>query len=232
MDKLPIKRALGLQWDTKTDTFGVKVALLSKQMNDDTRRGCLSTTSSTFDPLGMIGPVLLPAKRVMQKTWQFKLHWDERLPEELLKGWKKWKEELVLLNHVKIPHCYFHSSCPTLALFQLHHFRDASEIGYGTVSYLRKQAEDGTVQCSFIMAKSRTAPLQYVSVPRLELQAVTIAVRVHGLILKEIDLGISSSFFWTDSRITLQYINNDSRRFKTYLANRSAEIRNASQPNQ
>ena len=137
----------------------MKVALSSKQMNDDTRRGCLSTISSTFDPLGMIGPVLLPAKRVMQKTWQFKLHWDERLPEELLKGWKKWKEELVLLNHVKILGCYFYSGCPTNASFQLHHFSDASEIGYGTVSYLRKQAEDGTVQCSFIMAKSRTAPL-------------------------------------------------------------------------
>lgn len=86
LDKLPAERALGLQWNTETDTFGMKVALFSKQMDDDTRRGCLSTISSTFDPLGMIGPVLLPAKRVMQKTWQFKLHWDERLLEELLKG--------------------------------------------------------------------------------------------------------------------------------------------------
>ena len=68
LDKLPIERALRLQWDTKTDTFGVKVALYSKQMNNDARRGCLSTISSKFDPLEMIGPVLLPTKRVMQKT--------------------------------------------------------------------------------------------------------------------------------------------------------------------
>jgi len=58
------------------------------------------------------------------------------------------------------------------------------------------------VKCSFIIAKSRTAPLQYVSVPRLGLQAASIAVRVHGMILKEIDLNISSTFFWTDSKIT------------------------------
>ena len=95
----------------------------------------------------------------------------------------------------------------------MHHFSDAPEHGYGTVSYLRKEAEDGTVSCSFIMAKSRTAPLQYVSVPRLELQAVPIAVRVHAMILKEIDLNISLTFFWTDSKITLQYINNESRTF-------------------
>ena len=69
------------------------------------------------------------------------------------------------------------------------------------------------------MAKSRTAPLQHVSVPRLELQAATIAVHDHAMILKEIDLNISLTFFWTDSKITLQYINNVSRRFKTYVPN-------------
>ena len=83
LDNFPIQRALGLQWDTETDTFGVNVSLSPK--NDGTRRG-LSTISSTFDPLGMIAPVLLPAKRVMQKTWRLKLDWDEKLPEDLLQG--------------------------------------------------------------------------------------------------------------------------------------------------
>ena len=68
--------------------------------------------------------------------------------------------------------------------------------------------------------------------PRLELQATTTVVRVYGLISKEIDLTISSAFFWTDSRVTLQYINNDCRRFKTYVANRVAEIRDVTQPSQ
>ena len=159
LNKLPIERALGLQWDTETDTFGVIVLQTPTEMNDDTRRGCMSTLSSTFDPLGMISPILLSAERVMQKTWQLKLHWDETLPEELPKGWKKWKVELVHLNCVKVPQCYFEGGCLTNASFQLHHFSDASEFGYGTVSYLRKEADDGTVQYSFVMAKSRTAPL-------------------------------------------------------------------------
>ena len=41
---------------------------------------------------------------------------------------------------------------------------------------------------------------------------------------------IASTSFWTDSKITLQYINNESRRFKTYVANRVAEIRDTSHP--
>ena len=83
--------------------------------------------------------------------------------------------------------------------------------------YLRRGTVDGRVDHSFIMAKSRTAPLQFVPVQRLELQAATITVRMHRLILKEIDLVMSASFFWTDLKITLQYINNETHRFKTYV---------------
>ena len=103
-----------------------------------------------------------------------------------------------------IPRCYFPGGCLLDATFQLHHFSDASEVGYGTVLYLRRETADGRVDCTFIMAKSRTTPLQFVSVPTLELQAATIAVRMHRLILKEIDLVMSASIFWTDSKITLQ----------------------------
>ena len=130
-----------------------------------------------------------------------------------------------------IPRCYFPGGCSLNATFQLNHLSDASEVGYGTVSYLRREAVYGRVDCSFsIMAKSRTVPLQFVSMPRLELQAATIAVRIYRLILKEIDLVMSASFFWTDSKVTLQYINNETRRFKTYVSNTVAEIRDASQP--
>ena len=232
LDKLPSDKALGVQWNIEDDTFGVKVPVVQGRQGDNTRRGCLSTMSSMFDPLGIVSPVLLSAKRVMQRTWQLQLRWDEELPEDLLKGWRSWKTDLKLLNELNIPRCYFAEGCIDSSSLQLHHFCDASEIGYGTVSYLRKESNDGSVECALVMAKSRTAPLQYVSIPRLELQAATVAVRMHRLIVKEIDLTISSTTFWTDSNITLQYINNESRRFKTYVANRVAEIREISQPTQ
>ena len=69
LDKLPIERALGQQRNIDTDTFVVKTSPPSARRGNDTRRRCLSTLSSIFDPFGMIGPVQLPAKRVLQKTW-------------------------------------------------------------------------------------------------------------------------------------------------------------------
>ena len=100
----------------------------------------------------------------------------------------KWKGDLRLLSQVSVPRCFFRNGCSSDANFQLHHFSDASEHGYGAALYLRKLSADSVVQCSLVMAKSRTAPLQYVSVPRLELQAATIAIQLHRLIMKEIDL--------------------------------------------
>jgi len=36
LDKLPFESALGQQWDTETDSLGVKVSPFPKQLNEDT----------------------------------------------------------------------------------------------------------------------------------------------------------------------------------------------------
>ncbi|XP_064638304.1 uncharacterized protein LOC135494320 [Lineus longissimus] len=196
----------------------------------NTRRGCLSDVSSLYDPLGMVGPVTLHAKRILQMTSKLNVGWDEQLPDVLLSSWLKWKVSLSGRGELRIPRSYFPEETPVS--IELHHFGDASEEGYGTVSYLRKVKDDGTAHCSFVMAKGRTAPSVFVSVPRLELQAAVVASRVDRHIRRELDLEVDRVAFWTDSRIILQYIRNESMRFKTYVANRVTEIRDSSRPDQ
>ncbi|XP_064629286.1 uncharacterized protein LOC135488575 [Lineus longissimus] len=224
---LPTERALGITWDVASDTLSVKVAEMNQP---NTRRGCLSDVSSLYDPLKMVGPVTLPAKRILKMTSKLNVGWDEQLPDVLLSSWLKWKVSLRGLGELRIPRCYFPEETPVS--IELHHFGDASEVGYGTVSYLRKVKDDGTAHCSFVMAKGRTAPSVFVSVPRLELQAAVVASRVDRLIRRELDVEVDRVVFWTDSRITLQYIRNESMRFKTYVANRVTEIRDSSRPDQ
>ena len=151
--------ALGVRWDIKSDTLGITVT----SMDDaNTRRGCLSPASSHYDPFGLVGPVPLVAKRVLRMSWKLKLAWDDTFTGKLLEARVQWEANLSDLGGIRIPRCYF--SLEGLALMELHHFTDASDIGYGTVSYLRKIDEDVQIECCFIMAGKKsysTFPICY-----------------------------------------------------------------------
>ena len=67
LSQLPISRALGLHWDAASDTLQFKVVSTNKP---PTKRGILSTVSSLFDPLGFLGPFLLPVKFILQELWK------------------------------------------------------------------------------------------------------------------------------------------------------------------
>ena len=82
------------------------------------------------------------------------------------------------------------------------------------------------------MAKSRLAPLKTMTIPRLELAAAALAVNVDGALQRELDLKLEKSVFWTDSTIVLCYINNASKHFQTYVANRVAVIHGGSTTDQ
>ena len=59
----------------------------------------------------------------------------------------------------------------------LHHFSDASQDGYGQVTYLRILDEKGYIKCSLVMAKSRVAPTKFVSIARLSIKVSTMLRR-------------------------------------------------------
>ena len=59
----PIERALGVQWNVLSDTFGFSVVVKDRPT---TRRGILSIVSSVYDPLGFVAPFILTAKLILQ----------------------------------------------------------------------------------------------------------------------------------------------------------------------
>ena len=70
------------------------------------------------------------------------------------------------------------------------------------------------------------------SIPRLELAAAVVAVKLNCLIRSELEYPIHDTIYWTDSTVVLQYIHNESRRFHTFVANRVAMIHEESTPRQ
>ena len=75
---------------------------------------------------------------------------------------------------------------------QLHHFADASEIGYGSVSYLCLVNACNAAHCYFLCAKSRVAPLKMITIPRLELSAAVTAVKQDRLLKRELKISVNA----------------------------------------
>lgn len=220
-DSLLIERALGVQWCIQTDQFKFHVNIQQKPL---TRRGILSMMSSVYDPLGMLSPVILPARNVLQELCRLRTGWDDVVPDHFALQWSKWMEELHQLTDFGVDRCFKPPEFGDTVEARLHHFSDASETGYGTVTYLVQKNSSDQVHCSFVLGKSRVVPLKPMTIPRLELTAATLAVKVDVLLRKELQLPLSDSKFWTDSTAVLKYIANENIRFKTFVANRVATI--------
>ena len=102
LDELPVERALGVRWYPESDELGFTIKELDRP---ETKRGVLSTVCSLYDPLGMAGPVVLQAKKLLQDLWRAKVDWDEPLADTSLKRWREWKDNLQTMADVRIPRC-------------------------------------------------------------------------------------------------------------------------------
>ena len=228
-EKLPIERALGVLWDVQSDTFKFKINMKEKP---PTRRGLLSMVSSIYDPLGFVGPYVLLAKMLFQELCRRKVGWDDRMSQDVLDQWLRWLQDLPLLEQFSLPPCVRPPDFGTVVLCQLHHFSDASEKGYGAVTYLRMVDDLGGVYCCLLMSKSKLTPLKIKTIPRLELAVAVVSVKLEKLMRQQLEIPVHESLFWTDSMIVLNYIMNQDKRFHTFVANRVAAIQEVSQPSQ
>lgn len=229
LGELHIERALGVQWCVETDEFQFRVVV---KENPLTRRGVLSTVASVYDPLGFVAPFILVGKQILQTLCRDKVSWDEDLPDHILPQWESWLKDLPHLAALKIPRSYLSSSFGDVKRYELHNFSDASLNGYGACSYLRAISETGHISCSLVMGKARVAPTKLTTIPRLELSSAVTSVRNGDVVKRELEIENLQECYWTDSKVVLGYVNNDAKRFHTFVANRIQRIRSSTNPEQ
>ena len=225
-DKLPYEKTLGVRWNIDSDVFTFSVNAKEKPA---TRRGILSVASALYDPLGLVAPVSLIPKLMLQDFCRAGLDWDDKISDEQEAQWHDWLDSLHNLSNLSIDRCFKPEEFNEDAVVELHHFADGSEKAYGAASYLRIY-DANQVRCSLVIGKARLAPIKTISIPRLELSAAVVAVRLHKFIMEELDLKVNKTVFWSDSVSTIQYIRNRTKRFKTFIANRLAIIHDVTKP--
>ena len=87
----------------------------------------------------------------------------------------------------------------------------------------------GEIHTSFIMGKARLTTLNSVSTPRLEPLAATLAVKVQRTVKHELGLIYDDVYYWTVSTTVLYYLGNQEKRYKIFVTNRVAAIRDNSE---
>ncbi|XP_053686442.1 uncharacterized protein LOC128735982 [Sabethes cyaneus] len=205
-------KMLGLQWDTRNDQF--RYFFQSVEYNVPmpiTKRYVLSQISKLFDPLGFVSPVIVKAKVLMQTLWSRKLEWDETLPDNLLLQWRILYNSLRFLNQIKVPRCIIPYHADTL---EVH--------AYGACLYLR--ATGAEAKCNLLVSKSKVAPLSPMTIPRKELCAAQLLVRLLMKSIPALKFPVSKIVLWSDSQIALAWLQKDPSRLDVFVRNRVAEI--------
>ena len=154
-ESLPAERALGVAWNTERDQFGITVKVKDKSF---TKRGLLSLLSSVYDPLGIVCPFVLNAKKISQDECRVTKTWDDSLSPLNGNRWKRWLKELPLLEKFQLERCIVPSEFGEVVQCELHHFSDASQYAYGAVSHVRLINSRGQIHCALMPARSRLSP--------------------------------------------------------------------------
>ena len=189
-DELLIERALGVQWRIESDKFGFKINV---KLRPPTRRGIWSIVGSVFDPFGFAAPFVLTAKKILQDLCRIKSSWDDEIPTEYSARWQRWLTDLPKLSQFTIERFLKPANFGNIVTSQLHHLSDASETGFGSVSYLRLSDDNGNggIHCTILQGKSRLVPLKQVTIPRLELSAAVVSVQLDKVLKRELDLPLT-----------------------------------------
>ncbi|XP_049875316.1 uncharacterized protein LOC126373281 isoform X1 [Pectinophora gossypiella] len=216
-------KTLGVSFDVKDDLFKTACPEPYKSTHD-TKRDILSYISKFYDPLGLIGPILVRAKVIMQQLWLSETDWDSIPPENVRKMWVDFSHDLSLMEPIKVPRCV---TTQGIAVHQLIGFADASSVAYGCCLYLRSIDAQGNIRLELLCSKSRVNPLRkQLTVPRLELNAALLlselSVKVYNTLIKKIN--VHDTYLFSDSQIVLAWLKTDATKLQTYVANRVRAI--------
>ncbi|XP_072384454.1 uncharacterized protein [Diabrotica undecimpunctata] len=212
-------KALGIQWNSRENTLFYSSGISS--IDTLTNRSMLSQITKLFDPLKLLGSVIVYAKIIMQICWKSGVTWDELLPLEIRDLWLSFQAQLKLIKHLKFSRCII---IPNPVDIQIHGFCDASEKDYGACLYCRSVDAEENIFVRLICAKSRVAPISSISLPRLELCDALLLARLYATLQHFLLLEINGTYFWPDSIITLHWINTQPYLLRTFVVNRVGEI--------
>ncbi|XP_076029146.1 uncharacterized protein LOC143017993 [Oratosquilla oratoria] len=177
--------------DMERKTLGLNLSLIQDKISislnvdaiSSTKRELLAVIGNVYDPLGMLAPVVLEGRILLQNLFREGIGWDCSFTEPDKGHINAWMSRLNRFKVFIIDRCTKKGITSEVESIQCHIFYDSSELAYGSVAYLGYKHVDDKIQCSFILGKAKVAPLKPFTIPRLELVAATLAIKLKNVIV-------------------------------------------------
>ena len=89
-------KVLGSNWNRAEDTFVLKLSKVVQFARDlePTKRNVLRIAAKLFDPLGLISPVMVVSRMLLQELYLNKSQWDDTIPQDQKLRLEKWITDL------------------------------------------------------------------------------------------------------------------------------------------
>ena len=222
------QKILGVRWDVSSDQvlfdFG-DIARLASDL-EPTKRNVVSLVGRFYDPMGFTSPVTIRFKILFQELCESKVDWDHPLTGKLLTKWKSLIADLQEGQVMSIPRCYFDGIDGEVISCRLCGFCDASVNAYAAVVYLIIQTDGGNIS-KFVTSKTRVAPLQRQTIPRLELLSALLLARLMSSVTDSLSsqMNLMQPRCFTDSQVALFWIVGKEKEWRPFVQNRVNEVR-------
>ena len=87
-------------WDVVVDMLKFKA---SNKVVTETKMDVFSAIGSLFYPLDLKNLVIVKIKLSVQELWRRGLDWNTKIPDELLREWNIWRENVIKLSLLNLP---------------------------------------------------------------------------------------------------------------------------------
>ncbi|KHJ88515.1 integrase core domain protein [Oesophagostomum dentatum] len=202
-------------YDPADDVFTVRTKFPNK--NFLTKKDVVSQINSIFDPIGTCGPLVVRLKAMMREVFDTGIDWKTPLPEKTRQKWLKLCKEVDNAS-VSINRCV---PLPMSEQKYLWAFADASDTAIATCAYIQCMPSGKISQ--LISGKTRLTPKKCrQTIPKLELLAVLIAMRLTNTILSTTN-NIDKVNIVSDSEIALYWIKS-MKKAPVFVSNQREKI--------
>lgn len=214
-------KTLGLVWTPSTDELSFTIDMSAFHVEKSlTKRQLLSDASKIFDPCGFLSPITIKAKIAMQEVWKSGTDWDGLVPTQILSEWNVYKNELPLVEKIKIKRWFNTNVDSTVSL---HGFCDSSEKAIACVIYFIQKSKN-QVTSIIVCSKTRVAPIKMQLIPRLELNGALLLAKLMDKTSRNLHVQKGSVRLWTDSSIVLTWLKSHASSWMPYVAARVRDI--------